>query len=146
MEYQRIINLLNNKPNEATKFRPKNWVETNDESRGTHNTNSQIRFKTSVLMTIVCSDAYIQPCIDAYILFEGTITVANTAAARAAANNVNKMVIVKNCVPFTSCMNRINNIQIDDAQYINVVLPAYNSIEYTDNYSKTSGILFQYCR
>ena len=116
----------------------KNWVKTNDESHGTHNTNSQIRFKTSVLRTIVCSDTY--------ILFEGTITVANTAVARAAANNVNKMVIVKNCVPFTSCMNRINNIQIDDAQYINVVLPAYNSIEYTDNYSKTSGILFQYCR
>ena len=116
----------------------KNWVKTNDESHGTHNTNSQIRFKTSVLRTIVCSDAY--------ILFEGTITVANTAVARAAANNVNKMVIVKNCVPFTSCMNRINNIQIDDAQYIDVVLPTYNSIEYSDNYSKTSGILFQYCR
>ena len=121
MEYQKLINLLDNKPNEATKFRSKNWIETNDESHGTHNTNSQIRFKTSVLRTIVCSDAY--------ILFEGTITVANTAVARAAANNVNKTVIVKNCVPFTSCMNKINNIQIDDAQYINVVLPAYNSIE-----------------
>ena len=83
---------------------------------------------------------------DAYVLVKGTITVANTAAAGAAASNVDKKVIFKNCVPFTSCISRINNTQIDYAQYIDQVMPMYNLIEYRDNYSKTSGILWQYCR
>ena len=61
MEYQKIINLLDNTPNQPTKFRTKNWVEINDESCGTHNTNNQISFKTSMLRTSLCdySDAYI---------------------------------------------------------------------------------------
>ena len=49
MEYKKIINLLNNTPNQPTKFRTKNWVEINDDSRGMFNTNSQIKFKTSML-------------------------------------------------------------------------------------------------
>ena len=114
--------------------------EINDESRGTYNTNSQIRFKTSMLRTSLCDYS------DVYILAKGTITVANTAAAGAATNNSNKKIIFKNCAPFTSCISRINNTEIDDAQYIDVVMPLYNLIEYSDNYSKTSGILFQYCR
>ena len=48
MEYQKIINLLDNTLNQPTKFRTKNWVE-NDESRGTYNKDNQIRFRTSVL-------------------------------------------------------------------------------------------------
>ena len=83
---------------------------------------------------------------DAYIVIKGTITVGNTAAFGADANNTKKMVTLKNCVPFTSCISRINNTQTDDAQYIDVVVPMYNLTEYSDNYSKTSGILFQYCR
>ena len=56
MEYQKIINLLDNTPNQPTKF----WVEINDDSRGTRNTNSQIKFKTSMLRSSLCdySDAY----------------------------------------------------------------------------------------
>ena len=83
---------------------------------------------------------------DAYILAKGTITVANTSASDSDANNPNKEVIFKICAPFTSCIIRINNTQIDDIQYIDVVMPMYNSIEYSDNFSETSGILFQYCR
>ena len=82
---------------------------------------------------------------NAYILVKGTITVANTGTA-AAPNNADKKVIFKNCAPFTSCISRINNTQIDDAQYIDVVMPMYNLIEYSDTYSKTCGILFQFCR
>ena len=82
---------------------------------------------------------------DAYMLVKGTITVRNTAAAGAAANNANKEVIFKNCAPFTSSISRLNNTQIDYAQYIDVLMPMYNLMEYSDNYSKTSGILFQYC-
>ena len=49
MEYQKIINLLDIKPNQSSKFRTKKWIEINDHSRGTYNTNSQIKFKTSML-------------------------------------------------------------------------------------------------
>ena len=83
---------------------------------------------------------------DAYILFKGTVTVSNSAAAEAAVNNANRNVIFKNCAPFTSCISRINNTEIYDAKYLDLVTPMYNLIEYNDKYSKTSGILWQYCR
>ena len=54
MEYQKIINLLGNTSNQPSKFRTKTWVEINDESRRTHNTNSQIKFKTTMLKPILC--------------------------------------------------------------------------------------------
>ena len=82
---------------------------------------------------------------DAYILVKGNISVNNTETA-AAPNNVNKKVIFKNCAPFTNCRRKINNTQIDNAEYIDIVLPMYNLIEYSDNYSKTSGSLWKYCK
>ena len=66
-------------------------------------------------------------CSDAYMLVQGIITVADTA------NNANKKVIFKNYVSFTSCIIRINNTQVDDAQYIDVVMIMHNFIEYNDN-------------
>ena len=92
MEYQKIINLLNNTPNQTTEFRTKDCVEINDESRGKYKTNSQIRFKTSMLRASLCDYS------DVYILIKGTIAVENTAAADAEANNTNKNVIFKHCV------------------------------------------------
>ena len=83
---------------------------------------------------------------DAYILVKGTISVNNTAAAAAAANNTNKKVICKNCAPFTNCISEINNTQIDNAKDIDTVMPMYNLIEYSDNYAKTTGSLWQYCK
>ena len=83
---------------------------------------------------------------DAYILVKGNISVNNTADVGADANNTNKKVIFKNCAPFTSCISKINNTQIDNAEYIDIVMPMYNLIEYSDNYSKTSGSLWQYCK
>ena len=77
---------------------------------------------------------------DAYTLVKGNISVNNTAAA-AAANNTNKKVIFKNCAPFTNCISKINNTQIDNAEYIDITMPMYNLIEYSDNYSKLSGSL-----
>ena len=79
---------------------------------------------------------------DAYKLFKGTITVLNTAAA----NNGNKKVIFKNSASFTDCISEINNAQVNNAKYIDVVMPMCNIIEYSDNCSKTSGSLWQYCR
>ena len=81
-----------------------------------------------------------------YILVKGNISVNNTAAEGAAANNTNKKVIFKNCAPFTNCISKINNTQIDNAEYIDIVMPMYNLIECSDNYSKTSGSLCQYCK
>ena len=132
--------MLNDESNKPSKFRTRNWVEINDEIRGAYSLNKQIRFKTAMLRSSLCDYS------DAYILVKGNITVNNTAADGAAANNTNKKVIFKNCAPFTNCISKINNTQIDNAEYIDIVMPMYNLIEYSDNYSKTSGSLWQYCK
>ena len=139
MEYQKIANLIDDTLNQPPKFRTKNWVEINDESKGTYNVNSQIKFKTTMLKSSLCDYS------DAYIVVKGTITVNNAAAEDAAANNTNKKVIFKNCAPFTNCKCEINNTQVDNTKDIDIVMPMYNLIEYSDNYAKTSGILWQYC-
>ena len=79
---------------------------------------------------------------DAYILVKGNISVNNTAAAGADANNAAKKVIFKNCAPFTNCISKINNTQIDNAEYTDIVMPMLNLREYINNYSKTSGSLW----
>ena len=135
MEYQKIANLLNDESNKPSKFKTKNWVEINDDVRGVYSPNKQIRFKTSMLRSSLCDYS------DAYILVKGNITVNNTAAAGAAANNINKKVIFKNCAPFTNCSSKINNTQIDDAEHIDIVMSMYNLIQYSDHYSKTSRSL-----
>ena len=207
MEYQKIANLIeDNTLNQPSKFRLRNWIEINDESRGAYNVHCQIKFKTTMLKSSLCdcSDAYIlvkgtisinntaaqgaaanntnkkvifkncapfTNCIseinninsqikfktamlksslcdysDAYILVKGTISINNTAAAGAAANNTNKKVIFRNCAPFNNCISKINNTQIDNAKDIDIVMPMYNLIEYSDNYAKTTGSLWQYCK
>ena len=83
---------------------------------------------------------------DTYILVKGTIIVDDTSTTGVDANNTNKKVIFKNCALFTNCMSKINNTQIDNAKDIDIVMPMYNLIEYSDNYSKTSGSLWQYCK
>ena len=110
MEYQKIINLLDNTPNQPYKFRTKNWIEINDDAHGTYNTNSQIEFKTSVLNSSLCDYS------DAYIL--GTITIIREGDNDAAkwADDRNKGLMFKNCVPFTDCISEINNTQIDIAK------------------------------
>ena len=121
--------------NQPSKFKTKNCVEINDESKGTYNFNSEIKFKTTMLKSSLCDYS------DAYTLIKGIINVNNTAAVDADANNTNKKVIFKNCTPFTNCISEINNTQIDNAKCIDIVMPVYNFIEYSDNYSKTSGSL-----
>ena len=83
---------------------------------------------------------------DAYILVKGTIAINNMAAADADANNTNKKVIFKNCAPFTNCISEINKTQVDNAKDVDIVMPMYNLIEYSNNYSKISGSLWQYCK
>ena len=95
--------MIDNASDRSSKFRAKNWVEINDESRGTYNANSQIKFKTKMLKSSLCDYS------DAYIIVKRTITVNDTAADGAAANNTNKKVIFKTCAPFTNYISEINN-------------------------------------
>ena len=83
---------------------------------------------------------------DEYMLVKGNISVNNTGADGAAANNTNKKVIFKNRAPFTAFISEISNTQVDDAKDIDIVMPMYNLIEYSNNYSKTSVSLWQYCK
>ena len=127
MEYQEIANLLNDELNKPSKFRTKNWVEINDDVRDVYSPNKQIKFKTAMLRSSLCDYS------DAYILVKGNITVNNTVDADADANNTNKKVIFKNCAPFCNCISKINNTQMENAEYIDIVMPMYNLIEYSDN-------------
>ena len=138
MEYQKIANLIEDTSSQPSKFRTKNWVEINDESRGAYNAASQIKFKTTMLKSSLCDYS------DAYILVKGTITI-NGRGADAAARQVDerdKGVAFKNCAPFINCINEINNTQIDNAKDIDIIMPMYNLIEYSHNFAKTSGSLW----
>ena len=141
MEYQNIANLLESTSDNPSKFRTRNWVEINDESRGNYE-NSDIRFKTTMLKSNLCDYT------DSYILVKGTITITGEGdnAAAEQADERDKVVTFKNCAPFTKCISRINNTDIDNAQDIDIVMPMYNLIECSDNYSKTSRSLWQYCK
>ena len=142
MEYQKIANLIDDASNQPSKFRTRNLVEINDESREAYNVNSQIKFKTTMLKSSLCDYS------DTYILVKGTITIAGAGADAAArqADERDKGVIFKNCAPFITCISEINNTQIDNAKGIDIVMPMYNLIEYSDNYAKTTGRLWQYFR
>ena len=121
--------------NQPSKFRTRNWIEINDESRGTYTSNN-IRFKTTMLRSRLCGYA------DAYILVKGTITItgAGKHGATKQVDERGKGVTFKNCAPFTKCISRINNTDIDNAQDIDIAMPMYNLIEYSDNYSKTGSL------
>ena len=145
MEYQKTANLMlsevtHNVSNKLSKFRTRNWVEINNNIRRAYSPNKQIRFKTAMLRSSLSDYS------DPYILVKGNITVSNNAGVWLAANNINKKVIFKNCAPFTNCISKINNTQIDNVEYVHIVMPMYNVIEYSDSYSKISGSLWQYCR
>ena len=139
MEYQKISNLLESTSDNLSKFRTRNCVEINDESRGNY-ANSDIRFKTAMVRSNLCDYA------DSYILVKGTITITGEGdnAGEIQADERDKGVTFKNCAPFTRSISRINTIDIDNAYDIDIVMPMYNLTEHSDNYSKTSGGLWQY--
>ena len=119
--------MLNDASNQPPKFRARNWVEINHEARGTYSPNKQIKYNTSMLRSGLCDYG------DAYILVKGNLTVNNIAEAGAATDNTNKKLIFKNCAPFTNCISKISNTQIDDAEYNDIVMPMYNLIVYSNN-------------
>ena len=101
--------MLENTPNQPTKFRTKNWVEIDDDARRMYNTNIQIKFKTSMLRSSLCDYS------DAYILVKRTISI--TALAEDNLNNANKKAAYKNFAPFTDCISESKNTQTDNAKY-----------------------------
>ena len=102
--------MLNDASSKPSKFRTRIWAEINDDIRGTYSPNKQIRFKTAMRRSSLCD--YSGACI----LVKGNISVNYNAGAGVAANNTNKKVIFKNCAPFTNCISKINNTQIDNAE------------------------------
>ena len=141
MEYQKIANLIDDASNQPYTFRTKNWVEINDEPRGTYNVNSQIKFKTTMSKASLCDYS------DPYILAKGTITITVEGADAAArqADERDKGVAFKNCAPFTNCISETNT-QVDNAKDIDIIMPMHNLIEFSDNYAKTTGSLWRYFR
>ena len=139
MEHQKVMHLLDNISNQLSKFKTKNWIEINDQSRVVDNTNSDIRFKTATLKSSLCDYS------DASILVKGRITItgARANAAEKQPDERNKGVTFKSCAPFTNCKSEINNRKIDTNDF-DIVRPVYNLIEYNDNYSKTYGRLWRY--
>ena len=153
MEYQKIINLLDNTSNQHQinhlnlgqtigLKKMMTYMEhiTNNQTNIPiqHITSSHIKFKTSMLKSSLCH-------YNVYILVGGTISVEDTSATGAAANNTNRNVKFKNCAPFTDCRSKINNTKVDNAKDIDVVKSMYNLIEYSNNYSKTAS-LWKYYR
>ena len=127
MEYQKISNLLESTSDNLSKFRTRHWVEMNDESRGKY-ANSDIRFKNTMLRS------YLRDYADSYILVKGAITItgAGDGAAARGADQRNKGVIFKNFAPFTKSISRINNTDIDNTHDIDIVMPMYNLLEYSN--------------
>ena len=137
MEYQKIANFLDNEAsNQPSKGSTKNWVKINDESKESYG----IKFKTTMLRSNLCDYA------NAYIIVKGIITITGAGDDDAVKllDETNKGVVFENCPPFTKCISTINSIEIDNAQDIDIVMPMYNLIEHSDNYSKTSENLRQY--
>ena len=115
MEYQKIINLLDKTLNQATKFRANDCVEINDYSLQAYNNARQIKFETSIVRSSLCDYS------DAYIVAKIILLVRNTAREKDDADNGDKKVTFKKCVPFIDSINKINNTQIDNAKGIDNV-------------------------
>ena len=138
MEYDKINNLLLSEDNESeklSKFVTREYAEVNSLLNN-YNENKSIRFKTSKLRSNLCDYS------DAYILVNGTITVTGNHPR----DRQNRQLILKNNAPFISCITRINGELIEDADDLDIVMPMYNLLEYSKNYRKTIGSLYNYYR
>ena len=136
MEYQKITNLLSSMPDKVPRFITKKWIEVHDQSGESYNTNKQIRFKT-VLRSDLCDYS------DAYIVVKGIVTVSADKRDR---DKINRQVILKNNASFISRISKINGALVENAEYLGIVMPMYNLLEYSENYSKTSAFLWNYYR
>ena len=128
METQKIVNLLNGSDNENSRFATKKWCIIDNESNGNYSQNDEIKFLARSIESSLCDYS------NAYVLVTGNVAVVG-------ANNNNTKVSFKNCTSFRKCRTEINEAFIDETEYINIAMPMYNLVEYSDNYSNTSGSL-----
>ena len=142
METQKIVNLLNGSDNDNSKFATKKWYIIDSESNGNYSQNDEIKFLTRSIESGLCDYS------DAYILFTGNISVKKRNAPDTAniALGAIAQVVYKNCAPFEKCRTEINENFVDETDFINITMPMYNLIEYSDNYSDTSRSLWQFKR
>ena len=144
MENQKIINLLDKIDTDSKHFATKKWYIINDENNTNYGVNKNngadnpdtIKYDTRVLKPNLCDYA------EAYILVDGTITAEAANAASPAATTL----ALKNCAPFTKCNLEINDEHVDTAENLDITMPMYNLIEYSDNYQDSSATLYQYKR
>ena len=136
MEFDKINNLLGPAHNKVPRFVTKKWIEVQSQSGSTYNTSKPIRFKTSMLRSRLCDYS------DAYVWVKGTITVTDPN------NNANfdRRLTFKNSAPFNSCISKINSELVENTEDLDIVMSMYNLLEYSKNYEKTSGSLFNYYR
>ena len=139
MEYDKINNLLGRQSEKLSKSVTREYVRVNSLS-ATYNENRPIRFKARMLRSDLCDYA------DTYILIKGTITVTAKAGANNIKDKKDRPLILKNNVRFISCITKINNELIENAEDLDVVMPLYNSLEYSKNYRKTIKSFYNYYR
>ena len=140
MENQNVINLLDKVDTDSKHFATKKWYIINDENNYNYGVNKDtgadnpdtIKYDTRVLNPNLCDYAA------AYILIDGTIRATNAVNATRLA--------LKNCAPFTKCNLEINDEHVNSAENLDIVMPMYNLIEYSNNYQDSSAILYQYKR
>ena len=134
--------MLDTTSDNVPRFITKKWVEVHDQSGSAedrYKPSKQIRFKTSMLRSDLCDFS------DAYIVVKGVITVTKTNG-RDFIDIRNRFLAFKNNAPFTNCISKINNVLIDNAEDLDIVMPMYNLLEYSKNYRKTTGSLWNYYR
>ena len=128
MKYRKITNLLRTTPNEMPRFITKKWVEVHDQSgeaNDRYRPNKPISFKTSPLRLNLCDFS---------------------VAGGSNSSRKNRSLGFKNNAPFIGCISEINNTLIDNAEDLDVAMPMCNLLEYSKNYSKTTGSLWNYYR
>ena len=138
MEFQKIANFLDTTPDDKDlpRFVTKKWIKVYDQTgKNNYNVNKEIRIKTSMLRSDLCDFSY------AYIVMEGYTIVTEPDNAKR-----NKSVAFKNNAPFINCSSKINGVQIDNAENLDVVMPINNLLEYSKNYRKTTISLWNYYR
>ena len=140
-EHYKISKLLNNST--VSKFSTKHWVEVNDLASGQYSVNKNIRFKTSLSRWYLCDYSA------AYIVVKGAIDLLAAAANKN--DKTEKDIALKSNAPFrswisTSSISKVNSTLTDNAENLDIVMPMYNLLEYSQNYSMTSGSLWNYYR
>ena len=129
MEHQEILNLLNEISD--SKFVTRKWNIVNEQSNANYDVGNEIIYNIEVLESNLCDHK------DAYTLVRGNTTITGHQVTQVA---------FENCAPFTKCITKIDGTTIDDAENLDLVMSMYNLIEYSSNYSETTGNVWFYSK